>query len=363
MFNKKRTVSALQSYNTNREPQKNMPAVIGNRELCDRFCRNIRLGTLAHAYIIEGPFGTGKYTFALNVAAAISCEHGGESDAVLPCGACNACRKILGEITPDVSVICCKDGKSSISKEQIREMREKICFSPNEMKKRVIIIKNAELMTAEAQNALLLTLEEPPEYVVFILLTENSRGLLETVRSRAPIFRIKRLDDGTVRKYLTENIKSAAELESRDPRALSEIIVSASGSIGLAAKLLDPAQKEELTELRSLSDEFIEALRAVDGIARLLSMFESPFFKSRDNTGKLLSSVITAQRDLLLLRRADDVRLCYYTDQDSASELAMSFSVANLIRYIELCEEARIAVTVKNTNIKLTLLKLVNDIF
>lgn len=355
-------MSTLQSY-TNGEKQKNMPTVIGNRELCDRFCNNIRLGTLAHAYIIEGPFGAGKYTFALNVAAAISCEHSRESDAVLPCGTCNACRKILGEITPDVSVICCKDGKSSISKEQIREMREKICFSPNEMKKRVIIIKNAELMTAEAQNALLLTLEEPPEYVVFILLTENSRGLLETVRSRAPIFRIKRLDDETVRKYLTENIEGAKELEGRDPKGLSEIIVSAAGSIGLATRLLDPAQKEELTELRSLSEEFIAALHASDGNARLLSMFESPFFKSRDNTGKLLSSVITAQRDLLLLRRADNVKLCYYTDPDSASELAMRFSVVNLIRYIELCEEARIAVTVKNTNIKLTLLKLVNDIF
>lgn len=358
-------MEALREHTKNGASEKNMPAIIGNREICDRFCDNVRLGTLAHAYIIEGAFGTGKYTFALQLAAAISCERNGDESFALPCGVCGSCRKILGELTPDVFVISCKDGKSSISKEQIREMREKICFSPNEMKKRVIIIRNAELMTVEAQNALLLTLEEPPEYVVFILLTENSRGLLETVRSRAPIFRIKRLEDETVRKYLTESISYASELEARDPRALSEIVISASGSIGLAIKLLDPAQKEELTELRSLTEEFIAALCSSDGdgSAKLLSMFENTLFKSREDTGKLLSSVITAQRDLLLLRRADNVRLCYYTDAEDATELAMSFSVADLIRYIELCEEARIAITVKNANIKLTLLKLVYDLF
>lgn len=346
-----------------RQAERIMPGILGNSEVCGFFASDIESDSLTHAYILEGAFGTGKFTLAMNIAAAVSCLERTNDSADLPCGKCRNCEKILGGLTPDIIVVGCEDGKSSISKEQIKAVRDKVCFSPTEMAKKVVIIRDAHLMTQEAQNSLLLTLEEPPEYILFLLLTDNSLGLLETVRSRAPVIRVRALEDTVVRDYIIEHSNAAKKLSVDEPEEFSDIIISAAGSIGLAMKLTDPTAKDELLRLRELTDGLIGCLGKHEGFEESLGIFENSYFKSRDNTGKLLTSFQKAVRDLLLLRRADNVRLCYYTDTAKAAELACRFRVSYLISCIEATERARIDITVRNTNIKLTLLKLASEIF
>lgn len=344
-----------------------MEDIIGNSALCERFCQDIRNDTLSHAYILDGRHGTGKMTIALNIAAAVCCQKRYDTEHTIPCRACESCRKVFSSLTPDVTVIKPEDGKASISKEQIKEIRGKVCFSPIEMPMRIFIICDAHTMTAEAQNALLLTLEEPPEYVLFLLLTENSSALLETVRSRAPIIRVRPLDNASVKEYLLEHSDKARTLMSSSPEELERLIASADGSIGRAEELLNPSEKDHLYRLNELTDEFIKIAGTIgktpDGCSKMFSMFENTYFKTRENVGEFFNSVTVALRDMLLLRRANNVKLCYFTDTDEASELAQRFTVANLVRYIELCESARLAVTVRNSNIRLTLLKFTADIF
>lgn len=338
-----------------------MPSLLGNADIRARLCRDVLSGKVAHAYVFEGPFGVGKYTLAIQLAAALSCLN--KDGGVLPCGECEHCRKILGGLTPDVTVIECEDGKASISKEQINRLIGTVYFAPNQMDRRVIIIRRAHLMTKEAQNALLLTLEEPPEYVLFLLLTDNAGGLLETVRSRAPTLRLCGLADGELKRHLLDTSDQARMLERKDERALDELILKSQGSIGAAYALLDPTACESYRQLRRITDEAIEAFALKErGVIRLLDLFDDTVFKDRERTGEVLISIQSALRDLLVLKRADRfTRLCYYTDAERCEELGDSFTVQGIVDTISLVEEARLAVCVRNANTRLTLTRLSQD--
>lgn len=338
-----------------------MPSLLGNAETRTRLSRDVLSGRVSHAYIFEGAFGVGKYTLAMQLAAALSCLN--KDGGVLPCGECEHCRKILGGLTPDVTVIECEDGKASISKEQINRLIGTVYFAPNQMSRRVIIIRQAHLMTKEAQNALLLTLEEPPEYVLFLLLTDNAGGLLETVRSRAPTLRICGLSDTELKRHLLNVSEQARVLEAGDAGALDELILKAQGSIGAAYALLDPAASEGYRQLRRMTDEAIGAFTLKErGTVKLYELFDDAAFKDRERTGEVLLSIQSALRDLLVMKRANSFsRLCYYTDVGLCEEMGDSFTVQGIIDVIGLLEEARLAVSVRNANVRLTLTKLSID--
>ena len=346
------------------EQKKYMPSVIGNEQIRQRLSADVLCGAVSHAYIFEGAAGTGKFTLALQLAAALSCLNADDGDA-LPCGECEHCRKILSGLTPDVTGIDCVDGKASISKEQISQMISTICFAPNQMRRRVIIIKNAQLMTKEAQNALLLTLEEPPEYVLFLLLTENAKGLLETVRSRAPALRLCALDAEMLTKELLERSDAARALRASSREAFDEIVLKAQGSLGLALRLLDPTESERLRAVRRLTDEALAALSGGDrGILRFFELCDDPAFKDRERTGEVFLSIQSALRDLLVAKRCESFSgLCYYTDAAACEERSDAFTVQELVRLYERIEEARIAICTKNANARLTLATLAQDCF
>ena len=168
-------------------------AVVGNDALCARLASELRGDKLSHAYIFEGPRGIGKHTLAKETAMALACRERTAKNAPIPCRKCPECRKIEEGFSPDIITVKKPADRVFLPVDTIRELRRTISVVPNDLSFKVYIIEDAHTMNAQAQNAFLLTLEEPPPFVLFLLLTESAGALLETIRSRAPILRLSRV--------------------------------------------------------------------------------------------------------------------------------------------------------------------------
>lgn len=138
------------------------------------------LKRLSHAYIISGAPGSGGEELAGILAAAYVCSSEGDR----PCGRCSGCRKAKGNIHPDIIRLTVPEGKRNITVEQVRRLRADAYVRPNEARRKVFLIEDAQAMNDSAQNALLKVLEDGPDYLSFLLLTENAQELLPTIRSR-----------------------------------------------------------------------------------------------------------------------------------------------------------------------------------
>ena len=200
---------------------------------------------LPHALLLHGPAGVGKATCAGILAQALNCIELGPDDA---CGRCVPCDKIARGLHPDVLWIEVVKGKRDISIAQIRSVVNTVGFRPHEGRRRVVVIDQAQLMNASAQNALLKTLEEPPPSSTLVLVTPAPRSLLATVRSRCTALEFRPLPRPVVVAYLREVVGADA-----DEAALRAAI--APGSIGTAIAL-------DLDDYRERRGEIEAALRA-----------------------------------------------------------------------------------------------------
>ena len=204
------------------------PALLGNERLRRVFASDTE--KTAHAYILEGPVGSGRHTAARLIAAASLCEHRDDPAYPLPCGTCLSCRKILGGLSVDVLTVS-RGERAGIGVDPIRTVVETLYVTPNDGERKFYFIEEAHLMTQQAQNALLLSLEEPPPYVLFFLLCEDATLLLETVRSRAPTLRMERFQPEFIEEWL----------EKKHPAADRERVVTAAhladGALGMADTL------------------------------------------------------------------------------------------------------------------------------
>ena len=350
-------------------------SIIGNRELLDRLERDVRGGQLSHAYILDGREGSGRHTVAYRICAAIACENRpGQilsrvededqmgffdafdplppkeipADAPLPCGECPACRKVLEGKCPDIRVIG-KEGKASIGVDAIRFLRRDVLIPPNDLDTKIYIIEDADAMTVQAQNALLLTLEEPPPYVLFLLLCNGADALLETIRSRAPILRTCPIPDHDIRGYL----KSRRCVLSEED--LDAVILRADGCIGQALTLADARAVKPILKMRETCDEFLQVCssRRYDGLPAVLTRFGN----KREGVLELIAMITLATRDLILLRHSEEVGLKYFTDRDRAEELACRFTNRALVNLYQALGRAAESLE-GNGNIRLTLMKL-----
>lgn len=173
----------------------------------------LRCGKVATAYLFHGPAGVGKRTTALAFAKALNCAQASE-DA---CDTCPTCRRIERGIHPDVITVALLPGKTRLLIEQIKEIERELMFAPFEARRRVIILDQVELMSPEATGAILKTLEEPPEYTVFLLLAERPAALPPTILSRCQSLRFAPMKVGTIQSLLEKKGLSppAARLASR----------------------------------------------------------------------------------------------------------------------------------------------------
>lgn len=336
------------------------PQMVGNRTLCRRLAAELRCGSFSHAYIIEGPSGSGKHTLAREIAMAAACLAKGEAGAAFPCGECKFCRKIKTGRSPDVITVCRKEGNTTMGVDVVRELRSGIATVPNDLDVKVYVIEDAHTMTTQAQNALLLTLEEPPPFVLFLLLSEDADALLETVRSRAPILRMQPVEREEMRRFLLSDERAiamgAAALARDNPEELEALLTVADGRLGVALALLDAQKRAPLIAQRENAARFVSLLGELNATAALMELLLSLGSNRADLTSQL-SLFEEALRDMLVLGKSATAPLLFYTDREAAAEIAAGLGAGRLFRALEAIAEAKKALAI-NANVKLTVTRL-----
>ena len=202
--------------------------IIGNNKIKNELIKAFNTNSVAHSYIFSGQYGIGKKQIAIEFAKMILCLNKDKS----PCGECKSCIELENDNNPDFNIIK-PDGKIKI--EQIRKMLEKVYEKPIISDKKVYIIDDAETMTIEAQNCLLKTLEEPPEYIIIILITSNESNLINTIKSRCLKLTFNSLENGELKQYLENKLKFQNISET--------MLENFEGSVGKALKV---KEKQEL---------------------------------------------------------------------------------------------------------------------
>ena len=325
--------------------------VVANERLRARLGEELTAGKLSHAYILLGERGFGKHTLALELATSLACEHRDDAGSPLPCLSCPTCRKIFSGNSPDVIYINRGD-KTTLGIDPIRELRQDVYIPPNDLSVKVYIIEEAHLMTPQAQNAFLLTLEEPPAYVLFLLLCENESLLLETVRSRAPTLRLEPVKNELILQHICAKVPEAGRMLESDRAALDEIVVAADGSIGRALELLDPKLFRPLQDRRELARTFARLCASPKNAGETMRFVNSLGAK-RDELIEQFSTILICLRDLLLCKQTENAPLCFFSDREAAASLAYSFTTPKLLSLCDSVSDATDRLRA-NANVRLT---------
>lgn len=221
--------------------------ILGNEEAKKILENTIKNQNISHSYMFIGQDGIGKFMIAKEFAKAILCQ--GEQK---PCNTCESCIKFNGENNPDIQIIDEIEEKS-IKTETIKEMVKGVYEKPIEGSRKVYIINDSQKMTKEAQNSLLKTLEEPPEYVVIILITENENLLLNTIKSRCTKIKFNPLKDNEIIKILKEKY---------DYKEVTENMLEIAG--GSVTQALSAQGKEEtFNEIKTIFSN-LEKINIID---------------------------------------------------------------------------------------------------
>lgn len=224
--------------------------IIGQEQIKEHLQNALATKKISHAYIINGEKSSGKEFIAKVFAMALQCEKGGTE----PCQECHACKQALSDNQPDIIRVT-HEKPNTISVDDIRgQINGDVAIKPYSSPYKIYIVNEAEKMNVQAQNALLKTLEEPPEYAVILLLTANVNALLPTILSRCVVLNMKPVPDQKVRKYLME------ELQIPDYKA-DVCVAFARGNIGKAKSL---ASSEEFENVKNEALSLLKYVREME---------------------------------------------------------------------------------------------------
>lgn len=261
--------------------------LLGNEQLKTGLVPALREDRLSHSYLICGPRGSGKHTLARFLAAAMECTAG----SARPCGRCAQCRKVLTGNHPDVITVD-DPAKKIVSVEQIRQANADLYIRPNEGRRKIYLFPRAMDMNPSAQNALLKSIEEPPAYGAFLLLTDAEEKLLPTIRSRCVALHLTPLPQDLCLRELERRYPNT------EPRQRLAAYRRAGGWLGQAAELLE--QKAEL-DPRTL--RFLEVYAKKDRLG--LTMLLAPMERlQRDQLEPLLIQWMECLEQALAVRAA-----------------------------------------------------------
>lgn len=273
--------------------------IIGQEQLKEHLQNAISLNKVSHAYIINGERSSGKEFVAKVFAAALQCEKGQAE----PCMECHSCKQALSGNQPDI-IFVSHEKPNTISVEDIRaQINNDIVIKPYSSPRKIYIINEGEKMTVQAQNALLKTLEEPPEYAVILVLTSNVDTLLPTVLSRCVVLNMKPVPDNKVKKFLME------ELEIPDYKA-NICVAFARGNIGKAKMLatseeFDKVKEEAITLVKYINDmDLSEIVKAIKKISEY-----------KFDVTDYLDILSVWYRDVLLFKATKDANSLIFKDE------------------------------------------------
>jgi DNA polymerase III subunit gamma/tau len=316
--------------------------LVGQQHVTETLKNAIKNDRVAHAYIFSGARGVGKTTAARILAKAMNCVKGPTAE---PCGECDSCKEITAGSSLDVIEI---DAASNRGIDQIRELREMVRYAPAASRSKVVILDEAHMLTGEASNALLKTLEEPPDRVIFVMATTQPEDLADTIRSRSQHFHFRALTFSEIAGRL-EEIARKEDLKI-EPGAMAVIARMAEGSLRDALSLLEQARAycgdaitdQEVRELLGVvpDDALAELVGAIaSGSAdRALGLVHT-FQKEGRNLQHFCREAIRHMRNLLIARvsGADSDLIAVTPDQRPAlAKAAAQFSEEDLTRFFQI---------------------------
>ena len=319
--------------------------IVGQEPVVRTLRRAIETDRVSHAYLFSGPRGTGKTSTAKVLAMGLNCEKGPTPE---PDGTCDSCRAIMGNSSMDVLEM---DAASNRGIDEIRDLRDKVNLAPVAGRMKVYIIDEVHMLTAEAFNALLKMLEEPPEHVVFVLATTEKHKVLPTIISRCQSFDFRRPSVETLVEKLQE-ISEAEDIEV-EPEALAVIAREGRGSFRDAEGLLD--QLSSFADSRITASMVRELLGGVGPEALIETTYALHERRAADalrmvdqlsnggkDLGQFVGELLVHLRNLMLLPYAPEVALAGVgaEERPPTEEQAKAVPTAEVVRLVTALDDA-----------------------
>ena len=320
--------------------------IIGQEQIKEHLQSALSAKKVSHAYIINGEKSSGKEFIAKVFAMALQCEKG-ETE---PCQECHSCKQALSDNQPDIIKVT-HEKPNTISVDDIRaQINNDVGIKPYSSPYKVYIMNEAEKMTVQAQNAILKTLEEPPEYAVIILLTTNVNSLLPTILSRCVVLNMKPVADDKVRKYLME------QLEVPDYKA--EVCVAfARGNVGKAKAL---ASSEDFENVKSEALSLLKYIQDMELHEITAAIKKISDYKLEVND--YLDIMAIWYRDVLLFKATrDGNHLVFREEIQAIRRVAQRSSYEGIESVINALEKAKTRLNA-NVNFELTMELLMMEI-
>lgn len=331
--------------------------IIDQEQMKEHMQHVLSTDKVSHAYIISGESGSGKEFVAKIFAKALQCKNRQNRNGLLEaCDDCPSCKKALSDNHPDIITIT-HEKPNSIGVDDIRlKLRDDVIIKPYESDYKIYIIPEGEKMTPVAQNALLKTLEEPPSYIVIIILTSNINQFLPTIISRCIVLPMKPVRDDSIKKYLMENCHVV------DYKAM----VCASFARGNVGKALDLASNERFDRLKNETIDLVFKLKNLeinDMMERVHSLLEAPPDVEESDKKAVekrqyedfMDILLFLFRDVLVYKATGDDNHLIFTDKLSyISSVTEKCSYLQVNDIIDMMEVAKKRIN-SNVNMDLTL--------
>ena len=300
--------------------------VVGHKDIINYIRNAVSEDKVSHAYILNGERGSGKKMLANLFASTLQCEKGGPD----PCNECHSCKQAESGNHPDIIHVT-HEKPNTISGEDVRtQVNNDIMIKPYQGPYKIYIISEADLMTPQAQNALLKTIEEPPEYAVIFLLTENAQMLLPTITSRCVMLKLRNIKDTLIKKYLMETVKV--------PDYKADMCTAfAQGNMGRAIML---ANSEHFNEIREEAVQLLKYIDEMDLNEVVKAIKRISAYKLEIND--YLDIIMIWYRDVLIYKATQDVTKVVFKDQLSCIKArARKSSYEGIEKILESLEKAK----------------------